>query len=163
MIKLTEINRAINDYLKASISESETFKNYFDGNPIVSSDISEPIERPSIKINIEGSGGKFNNSCKERSLTVRVYFFAKDRYKYKLDNFKMQELIEETFMEGIFINRDFFIYIDEIDSTVSDTVLICSFDLETLEEIDYDLNLEPLEELNLTLNNCNLTEKEESE
>lgn len=162
-MKLSKIIKAINNLIRQGISESDLFKDYFNGNPIKASDVSEPLERPSIKINIEDCDTEKIGLCRARNPTVRIYFFAKDREKYRIDNINMQELIEETLLDGLYVTEDFYIYIDEITSTVTDTVLVCSFNLETLEEIDYDLNLEPLQELNLTLNNCDLTEKEESE
>jgi len=92
-------------------------------------DISEPIVRPSIKVMIEESNAsRYNANCKERKLTCRIYFFAKDRYKYKGDNLLMRDILENVFIEGIEVKK-VFIPIDSIESDIVDTVLICSMDL----------------------------------
>lgn len=98
---------------------------------------------------------KFNSQLKERTLTVRVYFFAKDRYDYKLDNLKMQDIIENIFLEDVKVTDTFYMPIHDeegVQSVVTDTVLECSFDLYSLEEIYDDSNLENIEELNFKLN-----------
>lgn len=110
--------------------------------------MSEPIIRPSIKVQIENStNGKFNAHNREKSLTCRVYFFAEDRYKYKIDNTKMQDILENAFLDDLQVKESFFIPIDNVESEVADTVLICSFDLYVIELIpDNDLS-EPIEDL----------------
>jgi len=113
------------------------------------------ILRPSIKVQLEkGKSGKFNSCNKERNLTVRIYFFAKDRYKYKIDNLKMQDIIENAFLEDIKVTDTFYLPIvseDGVESEVVDTVLQCSFDLYSLENIYNDSALEDMTELNLKL------------
>ena len=93
---------------------------------------------------------------KERTLTVRVYFFATDLKKYKIENTKVQDLIENEFLTPIKVTDTFYIDVDEVESTISDTVLICSFDIETLEDIpeiiiDDGVEYEMMENLNLEL------------
>lgn len=152
MITLLEINKAINEKIKKALVNSE-----FSTTPIIASDLSEPIVRPSLKIFLEdATTGKFNKNLKERSLTVRVYFFATDIKKYKIENTKVQDLIENEFLTPLVINDSFYIDVDEVESNTSDTVLICSFDLETLEDIpevviDEGVNYEPMENLNLEM------------
>jgi hypothetical protein len=129
MVTLIDINKAINNKIKEALTGTE-----FSTVPLIAEDISEPITRPSIKVGIENStNGKFNANCREKNLTCRVYFFAKDRYKYKLDNSKMQDIIETAFLEDLKINENFYIPIEEVESNVSDTVLISSFDLYSIE------------------------------
>lgn len=152
MITLLELNKAINNKIKNALANSE-----FATVPIIASDLTEPITRPSIKVFLEdATTGKFNNNLKERSLTVRVYFFATDIKKYKIENTKVQDLIENEFLTPLVINDSFYIDVDEVESNTSDTVLICSFDLETLEDIpevviDEGVNYEPMENLNLEM------------
>lgn len=116
--------------------------------PLLAEDVSEPIIRPSIKVQIENcANGKFNAHNREKSLTCRVYFFAEDRYKYKIDNTKMQDILENAFLDDLQVKESFFIPIDNVESEVADTVLICSFDLYVIELIpDNDLS-EPMEDL----------------
>ena len=152
MITLLEINKAINNKIKHALADSE-----FSSVPIIASELSEPIVRPSLKVFLEdGTTGKFNSCMKERTLTVRVYFFATDLKKYKIENTKVQDLIENEFLTPIKVTDTFYIDVDEVESTISDTVLICSFDIETLENIpdiilDDGVEYEMMENLNLEL------------
>lgn len=147
MITLIQINQAINSRIEEALTGSE-----FSVVGIVPEDLSEPIIRPSIKVAIEDStNGKFNSVCRERTLTCRVYFFAKDRYKYKLDNLMMRDLLENAFLDDLQVIEGFYIPIDNVTSEVSDTVLICSFDLYAIELLpETDAN-EPMENLNINL------------
>lgn len=152
MISLLEINKAVNAKIKHALSDS-TFKEV----PIIASDLSKPIVRPSIKIVFDnGNTGKFNSCMKERTLTCRVYFFSSDLKKYKIENTKVQDLIENEFLTPLKVSDTFFIDIDEVEANISDTVLICSFDIETLEDIpeiiiDDGVEYEMMENLNLSI------------
>ena len=152
MITLLEINKAVNEKIKHALADSE-----FSSVPIIASDLSEPIVRPSLKVFLEdGTTGKFNSCMKERALTVRVYFFATDLKKYKIENTKVQDLIENEFLTPIKVTDTFYIDVDEVEANTSDTVLICSFNIETLEDIpeiiiDDGIDYEPMENLNLDL------------
>lgn len=149
MVTIIEINKSINDRIKAALIDSE-----FEAVPLVADDVEEPILRPSIKVDIENStNGKFNANSREKSLTCRIYFFAKDRHKYKIDNMKMQDLIENAFLDGLYVTDSFHIPIENVSSEVTDSVLICSFDLLTIELLPEEtINpigepIEPMEEL----------------
>jgi len=144
MLTLLEINKATKNKIKAALVGTA-----FSTVPIIAEDVSEPIIRPSLKVNIESStNGKFNANCREKTLTIRVFYFAKDRYKYSIDNAKMQELLENAFLEDLQVTEGFFIPIESVSSEVSDTVLICSFDLYSVELLpSNDTDLENMEEI----------------
>ncbi|OOM81790.1 hypothetical protein CLPUN_09740 [Clostridium puniceum] len=160
MITLQQINKAINDTIKGALSCTN-----FSDVLIKSEDIQEALKksadgsinseiRPSIKVKLEQSKiEKFNSRNKERTLTVRVYFFAKDRYKYKNDNMKMQDILENAFLEDIKVTDTFYMPIleDGVDFSVTDSVLQCSFDLYSVELISEEPG-EPMEELKLDFN-----------
>ena len=152
MITLLEINKAINEKIKHALADSE-----FSSVPIIASDLSEPIVRPSIKVFLEdGTTGKFNSCMKERTLTVRVYFFATDLKKYKIENTKVQDLIENEFLTPLKVSDTFIVDIDEVEVNTTDTVLVCNFNIETLEDIpeiilDDGIEYEIMENLNLEL------------
>ena len=147
MITLLEINKAINNKIKEALKGTE-----FSSVKLLAEDISEPIVRPSLKVAIENStNGKFNTNCREKNLTCRVYFFAKDRNKYKMDNSKMQDLIENAFLEDLKVAENFYIPIEEVESNVSDTVLICNFDLYSVELLPDTDTSELMENLNIKL------------
>lgn len=147
MVTLIEINKAINDKIKAALVGTE-----FSNVPLLAEDIKEPIVRPSIKVQLGNSiNGMFNSCCRDKNLTCRVYFFAKDRYKYKIDNAKMQDLIENAFLDDLEVNESFFIPVDTVESEIIDTVLECSFDLYTIELLPDTDTSETMDELNLDI------------
>ena len=152
MITLLEINKAVNEKIKHALADSE-----FSSVPIIASDLSEPIVRPSLKVFLEdGTTGKFNSCMKERTLTVRVYFFATDLKKYKIENTKVQDLIENEFLTPLKVSDTFIVDIDEVEVNTTDTDLGCNFNIETLEDIpeiiiDDGIDYEPMENLNLDL------------
>lgn len=147
MITLIQINQAINSRIEEALTGSE-----FSAVEIVAEDLEEPIIRPSIKVAIEdGINGKYNSACREKTLTCRVYFFAKDKNKYKLDNLKMQDLLETAFLDDLQVMDGFYIPIENVTSEVSDSVLICSFDLYTIELLPDTDTSEPMETLNINL------------
>ena len=153
IVTLLQINKAINDTLKANLKGTE-----FENIEFISQDLSEGYTRPCIKVQIESANsGKYNANMKERTLTTRVYFFAKNKEKPKMENIKMQEIIENAFLDNMKVVDDFYIPIDEVESDISDGVLISSFDLETLEIIPDEIldgqEYEPMEELEIKINN----------
>lgn len=162
MITLKQINKAINNTIKSALVNTE-----FDDVEIISEDTAEALKketdgsyinviRPSIKVTFDTTqSGKFNSQLKERNLPVRVYFFAKDKNKPKLDNLAMQDLLENIFLEDVKVTDIFYMPIAEdgdIECSTTDGVLQVAFDLYSLEEIYDDSNLEPIEELNFNLN-----------
>lgn len=119
---------------------------------MLAEDVSEPIVRPSIKVGIEtSSNGRFNSQCREKYLTCRIYYFASDRYKYKIENAKMQDLIENAFFDDLMVKESFYIPIESVVSEAADTVLICSFDLYSIVLIPDNDSLEPMENLEIKL------------
>ena len=151
MLSLLQINRAVADQLRGALIDT-TFKSV----PISPGDLSE-IERPSFKI--EFDGGKLENinaSFKGRNLTIRVYFFASNLKKYKLENLQVQEIIEDSFIKGMWIDS-YYIPINEINAEVNDTILQVDFDISiTALHIDYDPysegSGEVMEDLDLNIN-----------
>lgn len=143
MITLVDIYKAVKHTIENSLVDTD-----FSNVPIVAED-TEEIKRPSLKISMDGNKTeKFNNN-KERTLTVRVYFYAKDRYKYRIDNLKMQDILENVFLEDVKVTDTFYMPIleDGIESSVIDGVLECSFDLYSVEEIEDTTECETLDEL----------------
>ncbi|MFR5264458.1 DUF6838 family protein [Clostridium sp.] len=104
----------------------------FNGLKIIDEEVEGTIIRPSIKltlddVNSQNLTSEYNNN----NLKFRLYFFAKDRNKYKLDNLKMSELLvkELTFIEV----DDIGIEIEELQIETVDTVLVCSFSINYYE------------------------------
>lgn len=149
MVDLLEINAAINKRIKETLKGT-----VFETVPFLDEDLQEgEIKRPSFKVMLEDSkAGKFNADLKESNTTVRIYFFAKDRYKPKIENLKVRNLINNAFLEDIKVNDSFYISIEEVEAVITDGVLVCSIDIPTLEEIPDNTEYEPLEELELNIN-----------
>lgn len=143
MLTVWELNKAVVDKIKTALADTN-----FSTVSMVGEDVLEPIERPSLKVCIEDSqNGKFNASCREKTITFRIYYFAKDRHEYKIENAEMQDILENAFLEDLEVTEGFFIPIESVDSEVSDTVLICSFDLYIVELLPDTDTSEPMEEL----------------
>ena len=65
----------------------------------------------------------------------------------------MQDILENTFLNDVQVTETFYMPIDEegVTCSVTDSVLQCSFDLYSLEEIIDTTEYEPMEELILDL------------
>ncbi len=144
MITILEINQAIIGKLGIALEDTA-----FSEVPFTAEEVKRGIKRPSIKVEIsETKDVKVNSLCREKEISVNIYFFAKDRDNYKIDNIKMQNIITETFLDGLFAKEGFYIPIESIESEVSDTVLICSFELYSIELLPDDTaQMDPMEEL----------------
>lgn len=154
MVSVLEINKKIIEHFK------NEFKNtYFENVEISAQDVSEPIVRPSLKVILEAfNPTKFNKYLTQRSLTFRLYFFAKDFEKPKIDNLKMIDAIETGLLKDIKITDTFILSIveDETDFVETDGVLICTIVFETLEDIpqlivDDGVEYENMENLDLEM------------
>lgn len=151
MVTLIEINAAINRLIREALRETP-----FATVPLEAEEVMEGINRPSLKVSMEGTNhGNFNASCRECTLTCRVYFFAKDQTKYKFDNAAMQDILSNALLEGLYIKPGFFVPVDSVDCEVTDTVLACSFELYIVELLPEPVKnpagetIEPMEELNM--------------
>lgn len=146
-----DINKAIVDQLRGALIGTP-----LESVPIPSSDLLE-IQRPSLKVILDvGKLENINANFNGRTLTVRVYFFATDIKKYKIDNLTMQGIIEDSFIKGIWVDG-WYIPITDINSQTVDTVLEVDFDLsinsydideattgegtEFMEDLDFDINI----------------------
>jgi len=103
---------------------------------VVAEDFSDSIIRPSFKVDIDSTASKFNTELIEREVTCRIYYFARDRTKYRLDNLQIQQKLEKAFCDKIEVEKGFFVFIEKLEYETSDTVLICSFEFKLLEETE---------------------------
>ena len=143
MISLQAVNRAICARYQTALDAAGT------GAKLVAEDVSKPIIRPRGKVELEdGSDTRLLASGRERTVTFRLYYFAKDRDRPKLENLAVRSAIGEAFLDGITV-EDTYLGIDEgVSFTVTDGVLVASLELtEPVPKAD----AEPMEELNLDL------------
>lgn len=146
MVSLIEINKALVDRLRTALKYTP-----FELTPIVNYDLEEGFERPSLKVDIESDREFINNNYTGRTVRVNVYFFASDIKKYKIENLKIQEIIENTFLGGFKIAQNCHVYVEDIESDIIDTVLEVSFEFNIIsEKINLeDENAEYMETLHL--------------
>lgn len=108
------------------------------GRELSAEDLSRPILRPSVKIDLEESREAAAVEGRvETEVTFRIYFFAQDRSRPKLDNLAMRQALGLAFRGGVPVGEDV-IPIDEgLSFTVTDGVLEAALELR--------LDLEPEE------------------
>lgn len=142
---LEAVNRAVCALYQQALDAAGT------GAKLVAEDVSKPIIRPSGKVELEdGTDARLLASGRERTATFRLYYFAKDRDRPKLENLAVRDAVGAAFLDGLTVG-DTYLGIDEgVSFTVTDGVLVCALDLtltEPIPEAEADL----MEELNLDL------------
>lgn len=86
---LLEVNRAVCALAEQAAAQSGT------GAELSAEDLSRPILRPSVKIDLEESREAAAVEGRvETEVTFRIYFFAQDRSRPKLDNLAMRQALE---------------------------------------------------------------------
>lgn len=127
---LLEVNRAVCALVEQAAARSGT------GAELSAEDLSRPILRPSVKIDLEESREAAAVEDRvEVEVTFRIYFFARDRSRPKLDNLAMRQALGLAFRGGVPVGEDV-VPIDEgLSFTVSDGVLEAALELR--------LDLEP--------------------
>lgn len=127
---LLEVNRAVCALVEQAAARSGT------GAELSAEDLSRPILRPSVKIDLEESREAAAVEDRvEVEVTFRIYFFARDRSRPKLDNLAMRQALGRAFRDGGPVGEDV-VPIDEgLLFTVTDGVLEAALDLR--------LDLEP--------------------
>lgn len=129
---LLEVNRAVCALAEQAAAQSGT------GAELSAEDLSRPILRPALKIDLEESReAAVVEDRVEVEITFRIYFFARDRSRPKLDNLAMRQALGLAFRGGVPVGEDV-IPIDEgLSFTVTDGVLEAALELR--------LDLEPEE------------------
>lgn len=153
MIALSTILKSVNQNILNALANTD-----YKDVEIISKDFTDGIIRPSIRVLYNSNSGKYNASLKERLLNIKILFYAKDKNNYNLDNINMQDILENVFLEDLFIQEGFYMPycnsngdIEGIESDIVDTVLQCSFNLYSRENIYDDSALDNMEELTINL------------
>ncbi|KOF56813.1 hypothetical protein AGR56_09110 [Clostridium sp. DMHC 10] len=148
MVALEDINKSIVKQVKQGLINTA-----YNAVGFSSTDIKEEIIRPCFYVEFfKNKTGKFNASNKERKLTTKLYYFALNPNKYKLELMEIQDLLEGTFLEGLKINDNFIINIDdgiEFDIDKQNGFLTATFDLYTIEEIPQDESIPYMDNLQI--------------
>lgn len=140
MVKYTDINKAIINKLESKFTDIK----------ITSNDVSEGFERPSFFISFENvASSDFMGELLDRNISVRIYYFSKNRNKNKIENLNMQDNFNELFLKDNILVIDEFtkVEISELEFDVVDKVLNCTFEImlsEDYERVDNKPNMEEL-------------------
>ncbi len=141
MISLQNLNRAVCDLYRQALERAGV------DAPLLAEDVSAPIVRPSGKVELEdGADARLLSSGRERTVTFRLYYFAADRERPKLENLAVRQALGETFLDGITV-EGLYLGIDEgLSFAVTDGVLAATLDLTLTEPIP-EAEAEPMESL----------------
>lgn len=141
MISLQSLNQAVCDRYRQALDHAGT------AAPLLAEDVSGPIIRPSGKVELEdGTDARLLDSGRERTVTFRLYYFAANKDRPKMENLAVRQAVGEAFLDGITV-EDTYLGIDEgISFTVTDGVLVATLDLTITEPIP-EADGEPMETL----------------
>jgi len=142
MVKYIDILKAINKLLE------DNFSNV----PILSEkDVEEKIIRPSFMVSMDNiSSNNFMNAVIDKSVTIRIYYFPSNKYKYKIENLNMIDRLNELFVENEILKLENFSMLlsSEISTDMVQSVLNYNFEIEFSENIIRDYpNVEIMEDL----------------
>ena len=141
MIDLKDLNRAVCDLYRQALNAAGS------APELVAEDVPSPIVRPSAKVELEdGTQARLLASGQEKAVTFRLYFFAADRYRPKMENLAVRQAVGSAFLDGITVG-DTYLGIDEgVSCAVADGVLVAAIDLRWSEDIP-ETEGEPMENL----------------
>jgi len=135
IVTLIDIYKAILSKVTTALVGTE-----FSGTKFSSTSIVEGITRPSLYLDFQSNRTiRFNYSLKERTLKVDLYYFAKVRDNAKIELMKIQDILENIFLEELKAAETFYFPTSEVEFDVNkiDGYLTCSFELYSLEMIDF--------------------------
>jgi hypothetical protein len=124
MLTLEEIMAKINlelSALKININEN---------------DVQEGFKRPSFFVKFDTVYRTDYKDCFHREITVILYFFPSDRYKYQLEVLDIQQKVEDIMRSGFIVKDRVLNISQDIEATVIDGVLQMVFQLSFYDTID---------------------------
>jgi len=92
-------------------------------------DVKEGFDRPSFFVKFDDLSKNDHLYNFERNITVRIYYFPTDRYKYQIEVLEVQQDIEDIFKLGIEVEERYLKIKNDIQSEIIDSVLMVTFDL----------------------------------
>lgn len=142
MTTLLELNEAVCGLYRQALKAAETKAQ------LVAEDVRRPILRPSGKVELEdGSDDLLLASGRERTTTFRLYYFAKDGDRPKLENLAVREAVGAAFAGGVAVGELLLFPEDGVSFTVADGVLVATLDLVLDEAVPEDETAELMETL----------------
>lgn len=141
MISLQSLNKAVCALYQQALDAART------GAKLVAEDVRAPIIRPSGKVELEdGSDARLFHSGRERPVTFRLYYFAADGKRPKLENLAVRSAVGDAFLNGVTVDGTYLGIDDGVSFTVTDGVLVGTLDLTIDEEVP-EAEGEPMETL----------------
>lgn len=120
MINTKDVRTAINMLLNST------------GIEVNSRDVEEGFKRPSFFVDINSNKRSSSPEHVDRAMTVYIYYFPKDRYEYSLEVLDILGVLENLFDLKLKVKHRL-LNIKEFDSSLTDGVLKCWFDLDFSE------------------------------
>jgi hypothetical protein len=136
MLSLTTIKKVINDKIALKFPAIE----------ILSNDVKEGFSRPSFFVKLDNITKDSRLYTTEKSITVRIYYFASNRYQNDIENMEKQDALEEIFNLN-FTAGGKTITIDETRGQIIDSVLEFEFDFNYQDPNYVEDDSELMEEL----------------
>lgn len=127
MVKLEDIITAVNEKI---------IEKYPTIDMMASDDVKEGFRRPSFFTSLENISRTDYLRKFLRTLTVVIYYFPTDRYKYKLDTMEKTQAIESMFAHGLKVGTRTIQLIEGVDSDVVDGVLSSRMEMQYYDADD---------------------------
>jgi hypothetical protein len=145
MIGIKDIITAINNLLKENFPDVKR----------QSTDIRQGYARPCFYVEMDRDMAyKLNTQLKEKTVSIRIYYFPTTEYDSRVELLDMQDKLENIFLEGVWITPSFFMPTFQqdgqdngLDFVIVDGILQMQFYLYSIQEIPDTTKYEPLENL----------------
>ena len=129
-VKLEDITTAVNQKIAEKYPSIEI---------MASEDVKEGFIRPSFFTTLENISRTDYLRKFVRALTVVIYYFPADRYKYKLDTMEKTQAIESMFAHGLKVGTRTIQLLDSVESDVTDGVLASRMEI-SYYDVDDDIS-----------------------
>lgn len=141
MIKCTDVIKAVVSRVNKSFPDIK----------FISDDVKEGFFRPSFRVVIDNlRESNFMDFSRERAFTIRLYYFAKDKERNKIENLDMIDSLSELFIDNgaLQINDEYSIEIvEDVEFDIVDNIVHCYINLEIVEDFERIDNTPYLEDL----------------
>ena len=129
---IAEFYAALVDTVKRSLQAHDIAS-----TPVMASDLSEPIVRPSVKIMLdEVRTDRATTHQNIRHVTLHIYYFPPDRQHWRAMHWAMQEALTGGLLDGICVDK-FHVYPDEgISFDTTDGILVATQSYSWYEDRD---------------------------